>query len=287
LMDIAAAQLAFSRLGLLDRVDVKLKPGIDVDAAEAEIAKRLPASLAVTRPQEGYGQVEKMIAAFHFNLTALGSIALLVGLFLIYNTISISVITRREEIGSLRAVGAGRGVVLALFLGEALLFATAGAGIGLGLGRLMANAAVRFTATTVETFYVASAATQTAGAQSIGLIDVVLAFAVALPLASIAAALPALEASRVRPIEAMRGAERLSGAFKPSLKLTALALVLFGLGYALSRLDAVNGLPLFGYAAALALTFGGAFLVPASLWLACRIGARLSTSVARPIEAEG
>ena len=287
LMDIAAAQLAFSRLGLLDRVDVKLKPGIEVDAAEAEIANRLPASLAVTRPQQGSGQVEKMIAAFHFNLTALGSIALLVGLFLIYNTVSISVITRREEIGALRTVGAGRALVLALFLGEAMLFALAGAGIGLGLGRVMANAAVRFTATTVETFYVASAATQTAGAQSIGLAEVVLAFAVALPLASIAAALPALEASRVRPLEAMRGAERLAGAFKPSVKPTALALVLFGLGYALSRLDAVNGLPLFGYAAALALTFGGAFLVPASLWLACRIGGRISAGVARAVEVEG
>ncbi|HEV8484289.1 MAG TPA: FtsX-like permease family protein [Blastocatellia bacterium] len=287
LMDIAAAQLAFSRLGLLDRVDVKLKPGTEVDAVEAEIASRLPASLAVTRPQEGYGQVEKMIAAFHFNLTALGSIALLVGLFLIYNTVSISVITRREEIGALRAVGAARAMVVSLFLGEALLFALAGAGIGLGLGRLMANAAIRFTATTVETFYVASAATQTAGAQSIGLAEIVLAFAVALPLASIAASLPALEASRVRPIEAMRGADRLAGAFKPSLKLTALALVLFGLGYALSRLDAVNGLPLFGYAAALSLTFGGAFLVPASLWLACRIGGRISAGVARAVEAEG
>ncbi|HWJ41404.1 MAG TPA: FtsX-like permease family protein, partial [Candidatus Limnocylindrales bacterium] len=126
LMDIAAAQLAFNRIGLLDRVDVKLKRGLDINVAEAEIESRLPNGLRVLRPETGYGQVEKMIAAFQFNLNALGSIALLVGLFLIYNTVSISVITRREEVGALRAVGASRVTVLALFLGEALLLTIMG-----------------------------------------------------------------------------------------------------------------------------------------------------------------
>ncbi|HET9530774.1 MAG TPA: FtsX-like permease family protein, partial [Blastocatellia bacterium] len=153
LMDIAAAQAAFDRAGLLDRLDVKLKDGISLEQAESEIARRLPPALKIERPDAQYGQVEKMIAAFHFNLNALGSIALLVGLFLIYNTVSISVITRREEIGTLRAVGAGRRLVLALFLGEALFLAVAGTIVGLGLGRLMAAAAVRATAATVETFY--------------------------------------------------------------------------------------------------------------------------------------
>src|SRR5262249_9223933 len=123
LMDIAAAQVAFNRLGFLDRLDIKLKSNITLDKAEAEIAARLPAGLTVTRPSSTYNQVEKMIAAFHFNLSALGSIALLVGLFLIYNTISISVLSRREEVGTLRAIGTNRKTILTLFLGEALLLA--------------------------------------------------------------------------------------------------------------------------------------------------------------------
>ena len=208
LMDIAAAQLAFNRIGLLDRVDVKLKRGLDINVAEAEIERRLPSGLKVLRPETGYGQVEKMIAAFHFNLSALGSIALLVGLFLIYNTVSISVITRREEVGALRAVGASRVMVLALFLGEALLLTIVGTICGLGLGRLMATIAVQVTATTVETFYIASAATETVARHTLGAAEVALAFGVALPLALVAAGGPALEAARVRPIEAIRGAER-------------------------------------------------------------------------------
>ena len=106
LMDIAAAQLAFNRLGTLDRVDVRLKRGLRLDAAEDEIRRKLPQSLIVTRPESGYREVEKMIAAFQFNLTALGSIALLVGLFLIYNTVSISVITQTR--GGRRASSRGR-----------------------------------------------------------------------------------------------------------------------------------------------------------------------------------
>lgn len=271
LMDIAAAQLAFNRIGLLDRVDVKLKRGLDINVAETEIESRLPGGLRVLRPETGYSQVEKMIAAFHFNLSALGSIALLVGLFLIYNTVSISVITRREEVGALRAVGASRVMVLALFLGEALLLTIVGTICGLGLGRLMASAAIRVTATTVETFYIASAATETVARYELGAGEIALAFAVALPLALIAAAGPALEAARVRPIEALRGAERLKKALKPSVRHLITSGVLFALAFGFSWIDPVNGLPVFGYAAAMALMFGGAFLVPGVLWLGCYV----------------
>ena len=85
--------------------------------AEQAIAERLPAGLTVQRPERRGVQVEKMLAAFHFNLTALSYIALLVGLFLVYNSVSVSVITRRQEIGMLRTVGASRRTVLALFPG--------------------------------------------------------------------------------------------------------------------------------------------------------------------------
>jgi putative ABC transport system permease protein len=274
LMDIAAAQIAFNRIGLLDRFDLKLKPGLDLNVAEAEIESSLPQGLRVTRPETGYGQIEKMIAAFQFNLSALGSIALLVGLFLIYNTVSISVITRREEIGALRAVGASRAMVLSLFLGEALLLTIIGTVIGLGLGMLMASAAVRITATTVETFYIAAAATETVARQVLGVAEISIAFAVALPLALVAAALPAVEASGVRPIEAMRGAERLARAFKPSRRHLLISLLLFVLAYVFTWFDPIAGLPLCGYAAAISLTFGGAFLVPNLLWLASGIGRR-------------
>jgi putative ABC transport system permease protein len=274
LMDIAAAQWAFNRLGLLDRVDLKLKRDIPRERAEAEISRRLPSTLVVRRPEANANEVEKMIAAFHFNLNALGSIALLVGLFLIYNTVSISVITRRDEIGTLRALGTGRRTTLLLFLGEAILLAVVGTTVGLLLGRLMAMAAVKATATTVEIFFIATAATREAASRALNAGEILIAFAAALPLALAAAVLPALEASRVRPIEAMRGAERLEKTFKPSRKFFVASITLLILGYLLTRPGPVGGLPVFGYAAALVLMFGGATLAPNALWLACQVTGR-------------
>ncbi|MGE0827018.1 MAG: FtsX-like permease family protein [Candidatus Binatia bacterium] len=269
LLDLAAAQTAFQRLGQLDRLDLKVPPNIDATMAAAAIAQKLPPGLTIAPPEQRYGQMEQMIAAFHFNLNALASIALLVGLFLIYNTISISVITRRDEIGVLRAVGIERSVLLLLFLSEALLLASLGTCVGLGLGQLLAHAAVRTTSTTVETFYLSAAITQAAAPRLLGRSEVVLAFAVALPLALLAAIVPALEATRVQPIEAIRGAERLERSSYLSRRYLLVALVLFALSYGLCQLEPLGGLPVFGYVAALALMFAGACLVPEVLRGVC------------------
>ena len=80
-----------------------------------------------------------MLRAFRWNLRVLSYISLVVGAFLIYNTISVSVVRRRAEIGVLRAVGAARPRVLGLFLAEAALFGVAGAAIGVVLGRVLAG----------------------------------------------------------------------------------------------------------------------------------------------------
>ncbi len=280
LMDIAAAQLAFERLGRLERLDVRLHPGVAVGEAEREIESRLPAGLAVQRPARRGQQVEKMLAAFHFNLSALSYIALLVGLFLVYDTVSVSVIARREEIGTLRALGTGRSTILALFLGEAGLLAAAGCALGLPLGRLLAVGAVELTSTTVNTLYIATAAV-------VPPLDgghVVLAFGLGLPLALLAAAVPAREASRVSPTAAMRGADRLEIYARLRPRHLGVPLVFFGVAWWLSTLPAVDGLPLFGFAAALATVFGGAFLVPAVLFGLARVGAG---PLARAFRVEG
>jgi putative ABC transport system permease protein len=270
LLDIAAAQTAFNRLGVLDRLDMKVRPAMDPRHATAAIAQRLPAGLTVRQPTHRYGQMEKMIAAFHFNLNALASIALLVGLFLIYSTVSISVITRREEIGMLRAVGGGQMLVLALFLGEALLLASCGASVGLGIGQVLATLAIQATSSTVATFYFAAAITQAALPRALGTAEVLLAFAVTLPLACLAALVPAREATRIHPLEAMRGTEQLSRHARPSRRSLGFALALLLLSYGLSFLEPLAGLPVWGYLAALALVFAGALLVPSTLWLLCR-----------------
>jgi putative ABC transport system permease protein len=270
MMDIAAAQLAFNRLGRIDRIDLLLKDRGAIDAVEQTIAKRLPEGLRVQRPARRASQVEKMLEAFHFNLTALSYIALLVGLFLIYNTVSISVITRREEIGCLRALGATRRKILFLFLSEAAALAVAGCALGLLLGRALAFGAVKLTATTVNALYIATAAEP----PPLSLQHVLIAFVIGLPLALVAAAAPAIEAANVAPASAMRGNDRIETRFRLRARYIVVPVLLLALAWWFARQPPVGGLPAFGYASALAIVFGAAFLVPAALFALGRIAGR-------------
>ena len=258
LMDIAAAQLAFDRLGRLDRIDVLLPDGSDLNNTLDKVAAILPPSLHVQRPTRRGEQVETMLAAFHMNLTALSWIALIVGLFLVYNTVTISVIARRNEIGTLRALGVTRWQVLRLFLGEAAVLAVAGVALGLGLARLLADATVALTSATVRTLYIAAVSAPPAMSWT----HVVVAIAIGIPLSLLAAAVPALEASGVPPTAAMRGHDTLemrTRITRASLMVPALVL-LIALG--LAQLGPVDGKPYFGYLSSLAIVIGSALLVP-------------------------
>lgn len=268
LMDIAAAQLAFSRLGRVDRVEVLLHDGADLEASLEAIAARLPPGLSAQRPSRRSEQVETMLAAFHSNLTALSWIALIVGLFLVYNTVTISVVARRQEIGTLRALGVSRRHVLLLFLGEAAALAVAGIALGLGLARLLADAAVALTASTVTTLYIAAVSAP----PDLTIGHVWSAIAIGLPLSLIAAAVPAIEASRVPPTAAMRGHDTLR--MRTQLRPAALVWpgVILLLAFGLAHLPPIGRRPLFAYASSLALVIGAALLVPAIMFGLARLG---------------
>jgi putative ABC transport system permease protein len=262
LMDIAAAQLAFDRLGRVDRIDVLLPDGSDLTHTLDRVAGLLPPALHVQRPTRRGEQVETMLAAFHMNLTALSWIALIVGLFLVYNTVTISVIARREEIGTLRALGVTRLQVLLLFLSEAAVLAVAGTALGLILARLLADATVALTSATVRTLYIAAVAAP----PDLNWSHVAIAIAIGLPLSLLAAAVPALEASGVPPTAAIRGHDTLEMRTRISpASLLAPAIVL-AMAVALAQLGPVNGKPYFGYVSSLAIVIGAALLVPAIMF---------------------
>jgi len=268
LMDIAAAQLAFDRLGRVDRLDILLPDHADVHASLDAIAARLPSGLAAQRPSRRSEQVETMLAAFHTNLTALSWIALIVGLFLVYNTVTISVVARRQEIGTLRALGLSRNKVLALFLGEAAALAVAGIVIGLGLARLLADGAVTMTSRTVSTLYIAAVAAP----PHMTIEHFWVAVAIGLPLSLIAAAIPALEASRVPPTAAMRGHDTLDMRVRFNLTPVVIAFVFLAAAYGLAQLPPIGRRPVFGYVSSFAIVIGGAFLVPAIMYGLARAG---------------
>jgi putative ABC transport system permease protein len=152
-MDIAAAQPR-DRLGRIHQLDVLLPDGADLRHPRATAACRPTHRPAAVAPQPAGRNHARSVPRQHHRASW---IALIVGLFLVYNTVTISVVARRQEIGTLRALGLTRRKVLFLFLGEAAALAIAGIVLGLGLARLLADAAVALTSATVSTIYIAAA----------------------------------------------------------------------------------------------------------------------------------
>lgn len=267
LMDIAGAQYAADRLGVIDHVDVISLKETDLDELRAWIADRLPEGLVVEQPDASFGRTDTMLSAFQFNLEALSSIALIVGLFLIYNTLAVSVASRRREIGLLQAAGAGRSVILKLFLGEALLLTCLGLAIGLPLGRFLASFAVQGAAQTVETFYIAGIAESSASHLQLGISDILQAIGIVLPLAMLAAVIPAWDAASTPPVEAARGSSNASRLRWRLLLVSGVGL--FATGWALTYADPIAGKPIFGFLAELLFMAAAAVVTPLALAAAC------------------
>lgn len=257
LMDIAAAQLAFGRLGRLDRIELIVPPE-KIDSIESALPSQLPAGLRLERPAARAAQTDKMLRAFRWNLAALSYVSLVVGAFLIYNTIAVSVVRRRPEIGTLRALGATRSQVLALFLSEASLLGAGGGLVGIALGRLLAGVALRLVATTVNSLYLPAPAAPLELTAAMGVGAVVIgtgtAFLSALP--------PALETTGILPAEALQQGAHEHQRRLATRRYTWTALLLLGLAAGAALLPPVGGLPLFGYLSVLLVIAGFSLFMP-------------------------
>jgi putative ABC transport system permease protein len=258
-MDLAAAQRALNRFGQVDRVLLKVPGAPSLEEWEQRLRVVLPAGVEIRPQGTGTNENRRMLAAFRWNLQLLSYIALIVGAFLIYNTISVSVVRRRPETGIVRALGASRGAVLAAFLGEAAFFGLAGATLGVPVGRLMASGAVKLMSATVESLYVSSRP----GAIELSPWSVLLAFAIGVGLAILSAYSPAREASLVSPVEAMaRGRREYITRVHKSRDLW-IAIVLACAAAAAARAPAMDGKPIFGYFSAILLVTATALAIPA------------------------
>jgi putative ABC transport system permease protein len=269
-MDLAAAQAALNRFGRVDRILARVPQMPGLEEWQQRFKEKLPPGVEVRPAGTGTNENRRMLAAFRWNLRLLSYIALVVGAFLIYNTISVSVVRRRAEIGIARALGASRRSVLAAFVGEAASFGLVGALIGLPLGRVMASGAVKLMAATVNSLYVSSRP----GPIELDAASVLLAMIVGLGVAVASAYSPASEASLVSPVEAMARGQREYSTRVHKTRDFAVALIL-GLGAAAaSRAPAVAGKPLFGYFATVLLIVASALAIPALVDAVTRFSSR-------------
>lgn len=224
--DIASAQELLGRMGRLDRIDLIVPASAAGEAQLAAVRAMLPPGALLREAAARQGAVNAMTRAFRLNLTALSLLALLVGMFLIYNTVAFGVIQRRPVLGSLRALGMTRGQIFALILVEAGVLGLVGTLLGLGLGVVLGRGAVQLVTQTVnDLFFVVSVREIHVPVGTLvkgGLIGVAAAL--------LAAAVPAWEATSVPPTGAMRrsSVEERSQKALPWLTGAGLLLLLVG-----------------------------------------------------------
>lgn len=263
LADIATAQEIAGRAGVLTRIDLIL-PEQGQDALLAQISALLPDGARIGGVNESNTTLDQMTAAFNLNLQALSLLALVVGVFLIYNTVTFSVVQRRPVIGVLRALGATRRQIFTLILGEALLLGVIGTILGLGLGVIFGRASVGAVAQTISDLYF------TVNVQRISVSPFTLAKGAGIGIFAsvIAAVVPSLDATRTPPAGVMRRSDQENRARRLLPYITAAAVILSLCGLALLQLPTRS--IIVSFVALFAIVLGGAFFTPLALVLAMR-----------------
>ncbi len=258
-IDIAAAQQLLDSYGRIDRIEIMVDPGEDAASVEKMVRATVPATYEVSTPGARSEENQRMLRAFRWNLRILSYISLLVGAFLIYNTIAVSVVRRRAEIGILRALGVSARGVLTIFLGEAAMLGVIGSLVGIGLGRVLASAIAGMISDTVTSIFITSAP----GVVAITWLSAATAIGAGTAVAVISALIPAREAARVAPAEAMRREAREHEArlhVRRDLIVAGIAAIV---AVVLSQFGPVGGRPVLGYLATLFAVAAAAMISPA------------------------
>ncbi|MEO8752706.1 MAG: FtsX-like permease family protein [Casimicrobiaceae bacterium] len=255
-MDIAAAQDTFARGGLLSRIDLRVRPGVDGDVLRERIARALPPGLTVAAPQDNVAGAMRMSRAYRVNLNVLALVALFTGGLLVFSTQALSVVRRRAHFALLRTLGLARSRLAALLVGEGALIGVAGSVLGLAGGYALANAVlIVFGADLGAGFFrgvTPHARFDPAAALVFGALGVA--------AAAFGSFVPAREAARATPAAALKAGDDAQAYARLRYPVSGLALL--GAGGVLTLLPPVAGLPLFGYGAIALLLIGTLLLLP-------------------------
>ena len=255
-MDIAGAQASFDRLGRISRIDLRIRPGVDIAAFRERLQASLPAGVAAQRPKASLAASESLTRSYRVNLNVLALVALFTGGLLVFSTQALAVVRRRAQLALLRVLGVTRRQLVVSLIAEGALVGVAGSVLGLAGGFVLAQAAVRLMGADLGAGYFRGVApTLTPEPIALGLF---LALGVAVAIAG--SAVPALEAARTSPAQALKAGdeERAFAHLRPLWP----SLVVLGAGALASLLPPVAGLSLFGYLAIALLLLGTLMLMP-------------------------
>jgi putative ABC transport system permease protein len=191
--DIAVAQNWLNQAGRLSRIDVRISP--DDSSLHSRLQNLLPPDTQLLSAAGRTQSLAQMSTAFMTNLSAMSLLALLVGLFLIYNSVGFAVLQRRGLIGILRALGVTRRQTISLILAEGAVLGLLGAIMGVVLGMWLGEQLLVLVSRSINDFYFRISVSEVAVSPfSIGK-----GLVAGLGATLLAATVPAIEASSYQP----------------------------------------------------------------------------------------
>jgi putative ABC transport system permease protein len=250
--DVASAQETLAMVGRLSHIDLIVENEADL----ATLAALLPPAAQIETAAARSNALLQMSAAFELNLTALSLLALVVGMFLIYNTVTFSVVQRRPLFAVLRCLGVTGGQLFGLILAEAFIFSLIGSALGVGLGILLGRGLVGLVTQTINDFYfVVNVQNVTVQAWTI-----VKGLGIGVAAGLAASLLPAWEAMGSSPLSALRRSSLESKATAALPWLAGGFAVLAAVGSLLLWLPGLN--LLFAFTGLFMILFACALLTP-------------------------
>jgi putative ABC transport system permease protein len=274
-VDLGAAQAIFARPGVLNRIDLRLRPGADPQRLAGRLGSELPPGTLIERPEGDAERTGALSRAYRVNLNVLALVALFTGGLLVFSAQALAVVRRRSQLALLRALGMTRRALVAMLLAEAAVVGAVGALAGIALGHATAAIVLRRFGAELGAGYFR-------GLEPTLALDVpalALFFSAGVLAAVLGSLAPALEAARAGAASALKAGdeERALERLRPAWPGLAVLLA----GAALTQAGPVRGLPLFGYGAIALLLIGTVMLMPGIAVLCFRVTPLLGPLPAR------
>ncbi|RZF23837.1 ABC transporter permease [Paraburkholderia sp. UYCP14C] len=255
-MDIAAAQWRFGKVGKLSRVDVQLERGVDRQRFKRALQQQLGSAWVVTETRDTESRTDRLSRAYRINMNVLALVALFTGAFLVFSTQALGVVRRRSQFAMLRVLGLTRAQLLRQILLEGALLGLLGSLCGLAFGYAMASGALRFFGSDLGGGYFPGVQPRVGFEPLASAVFLALGVAVSV-LGSVA---PAIDAARARPAAALKAGAEESALARLATPWPALGCLLVAV--VLTRVPPWFDAPIAGYLAVALLLVGGIALMP-------------------------
>jgi putative ABC transport system permease protein len=271
-MDVAAAQWRFGRVGKLSRVDLQLARGVDREGFRRALQQQLGDRFVVSETRDVESRTDRLSRAYRINMNVLALVALFTGAFLVFSTQALGVVRRRAQFAMLRVLGITRTQLLRQILLEGALLGAFGAVAGIALGFALASVVLRFFGSDLGGGYFPGVQPTVGFEPLASAIFLVLGIGVSL----LGSLVPALEAARAHPAPALKAGGEESALGRLSTPWPALFCI--ALAVLLTQAPPVFDTPVAGYLAVASLLIGGIALMPRLTSILFRAVSRTRTS---------